>query len=254
MTEHPIRLARLTGFLTTLIATIVVVGSLRTAPLPGLGASSTDWFREVAPAEGVLAILRLVVLVGAAYLLLATLLTLSSTILHTGAVDRMAARCTGPTLQRFLRTSAGIGIGTVTSIQSLAAGAAPPPVTGPHAEEVTTLTRVDGPTPDQTPTEASTGPQTDPPAPEPNPAATTPAASIDSGAPDSWTVAPGDHLWHIAEETLLDLRGEAPSPEQTVAYWHAVCEANHDRLVDPDNPDLILPGQQIALPPVPASP
>ncbi|MFA9566201.1 MAG: hypothetical protein ACERLM_16105, partial [Acidimicrobiales bacterium] len=59
---------------------------------------------------------------------------------------------------------------------------------------------------------------------------------------------------HIAEETLLDLRGEAPSPEQTAAYWHAVCEANHDRLVDPDNPDLILPGQQIALPPVPASP
>ena len=39
-----------------------------------------------------------------------------------------------------------------------------------------------------------------------------------------------------------------------LAELHAVCEANHDRLVDPDNPDLIMPGQQIALPPVPASP
>lgn len=260
MTKHPIRPERLAAFLATLIATIVVVGSLETASLPGLGSSGSDWFREVSPADGLLAVLRLVVLVGLAYLLLSTLLLLTSTILRASVVDRLAARFTGPSLQRFLRTSAGIGIGTVTSLQSLTAGAAPPPVTEPPdpvpaatveptAEEVTTLTRVDDPQvrPDEpNQTEAAPG------EPESATVTTAPAEAGETSATDWWTVAPGDHLWHIAEETWLDQRGEAPSLQQTTAYWHVVCEANHGRLVDPGNPDLIMPGQQIALPPVPA--
>ena len=260
MSDHPIRPARSAGLFLTLVVAVIVVGSLGTAPLPGFGVAWSRWFQTVGPAEGLLAVLRLVVLVGLAYLLLATLLVTASAMLRSGTVDRIVERCTGPALRRFLRTSVGIGVGTITSLHGLAAGAAPPPITEPPdpvpaatseptADEVTTLTRMDEP---ETPTEPSNPPSD---ATAPLDADTTAPASPeldDAGQTDWWTVEPGDHLWHIAEETLLELRSEAPSGEQVAAYWHAVCEANHSRLVDPDIPDLLLPGQRIALPPVPA--
>ena len=73
-------------------------------------------------------------------------------------------------------------------------------------------------------------------------------------ATDRWVVAPGDHLWGIAEETLADHLGRAPTDAEVVPYWRLVIEANRDRLVHRDDPDLILPGQELVLPPVgPAS-
>lgn len=261
MTQQSIRPARLAGFLTVLVGGLILVGSLRTEPLPGLGAPAADWFREVAPAEGLLAVLRLAVLVGLAYLLGATLLTVASAMIRSDPVDRWAERCTGPTLHRFLRAAAGVGIGTVTSWQSIAAGAAPPPVTAPSepvpaataeptAEEITTLTRIDDPDAPAPEEESVRSPSA--PADAPDPAVTAPTDGAGADTTAWWTVEPGDHLWRIAEETLLDLRGEAPSTDEVAAYWHVVCEANHDRLVDPDNPDLIMPGQRIVLPPVSA--
>ena len=38
--------------------------------------------------------------------------------------------------------------------------------------------------------------------------------------------------------------------ETIAAYWRVVIEANLDRLVEPGNPDLIMPGQEIVLPPI----
>jgi nucleoid-associated protein YgaU len=35
-----------------------------------------------------------------------------------------------------------------------------------------------------------------------------------------------------------------------VDYWAQLVDANRDRLVDPDDPDLLLPGQVLVLPPV----
>ena len=32
------------------------------------------------------------------------------------------------------------------------------------------------------------------------------------------------------------------------AYWRRLIEANRGRLVDPDDPDLVLPGQRFVLP------
>ncbi len=258
MNQHPIRPARLAGLISALVVSLVLVWSIPAASLPGLGATTEGWFREIDPADGLLAVLRILVLMGLAYLLAATLLLLASTAVRSSTVNRLAASCTGPALQRFLRASVGLGIGTMTSLHSLAVGAAPPPaedspepVPGasvePSAEETTTLTRVDDlvPAAPAAPGVEATDP---PPSLDPEPVTTTPA---EADPTDWWTVAPGDHLWHIAEETLAD-HGAVPSPDEVAAYWHTLCEANHDRLVDPDNPDLIMPGQQIALPPVPA--
>lgn len=63
-----------------------------------------------------------------------------------------------------------------------------------------------------------------------------------------WRVAPGDSLWSIAEEVVRTDRPDAP--ERSVArYWQQVVAANRARLVDPGNPDLLVPGQTLDLPP-----
>ena len=69
---------------------------------------------------------------------------------------------------------------------------------------------------------------------------------------DSWLVESGDSLWSIAEETLQDHSepGDVMTDETIAAYWRVVIEANLDRLVEPGNPDLIMPGQEIVLPPI----
>ena len=85
-------------------------------------------------------------------------------------------------------------------------------------------------------------------APTPDPATTLDAGPARAIAPDGvHVVQPGDHLWSIAEQELAQLG--APTDERSVAtYWRTLVETNRDRLVDPDDPDLILPGQRIVLP------
>lgn len=263
MNTHPLRPARLAGLVVALALTLVLVWSIPVAALPGLGVPADDWFGRVGPAEGMLAVLRVVIIVALLYLLAATLLLLATTSLGSRPLAEIANRCTAPALQRFLRTSAGLGIGTVASLHPLAAGAQSPltdelpepaPVESaePAAEEVTTLTRVEDPAPDDgrdsgraaavaAPGEAEIG---------------TPGASRSGRAEptDWWTVAPGDHLWLIAEETVADQGATARSPDDTARYWQLLCQANHDRLLDPDNPDLIVPGQRIVLPPPSVTP
>jgi nucleoid-associated protein YgaU len=53
----------------------------------------------------------------------------------------------------------------------------------------------------------------------------------------------------VAEAELGRRLGRVPTDEETDPYWRALVEANRDRLVDPDNPDLIFSGQQLVLPP-----
>jgi hypothetical protein len=64
----------------------------------------------------------------------------------------------------------------------------------------------------------------------------------------TWTVRPGDHLWHIAHDTVATRLGHAPTDAAVAPYWEQLIEVNRARLVDPDNPDLIFPGQVFTLP------
>lgn len=65
---------------------------------------------------------------------------------------------------------------------------------------------------------------------------------------DTWTVRSGDHLWNIAERVLADHLGHAPTDAQVAPYWRRVIEANRQRLPDPGNPDLVLPGMKVEVP------
>jgi hypothetical protein len=93
---------------------------------------------------------------------------------------------------------------------------------------------------------------------EPTTTTTAPAPATVSAAPGAatraWLVQPGEHFWHVAEETLAAAWGRTPTDREIVPYWRLVIEANRSKLADPGNPDLVFPGQQLTVPPPPASP
>lgn len=79
-----------------------------------------------------------------------------------------------------------------------------------------------------------------------------PPQLVDAASVDWWVAEPGDSLWSIAQEHLQDELGNDDLPEEVIAeYWRTLIDANTDRLSDPTNPDLILPGQQFVLPRIP---
>lgn len=102
------------------------------------------------------------------------------------------------------------------------------------------------------------------PAREPGPEQPPPAVAATETAPVGASVAvapeapsrehvvrPGDNFWRIATDTLTSERGRRPNRSETAAYWRSLIEANREQLVRPDNPNLLLPGQRLTLPPVP---
>jgi len=69
---------------------------------------------------------------------------------------------------------------------------------------------------------------------------------------DTWIVKSGESFWSVAEETLQDAWGvDQLTDDEVVSYWKPLIAANEDRLVDPGNPDLLLPEQELVLPPTP---
>lgn len=62
-------------------------------------------------------------------------------------------------------------------------------------------------------------------------------------------VAPGEHLWSIAAAHLAESTGTTPSASEVAPYWRELIELNRADLPDPGNPDLLLPGVELRLPP-----
>jgi nucleoid-associated protein YgaU len=78
-------------------------------------------------------------------------------------------------------------------------------------------------------------------------------ASVQSptaGGGATWDTAPGDNLWHIAEETLRSTWNRDPTNTEIARYWQQLLHANHSHMSNPDDPDLIYPGQHFDLPPI----
>lgn len=71
-------------------------------------------------------------------------------------------------------------------------------------------------------------------------------------APAAWVVEPGDHLWAIATQVVTEVHGHPVSDAVVADYWCELVEINRPRLVDPANPDLIYPGQELLVPAPPA--
>ncbi|MEO0495306.1 MAG: LysM peptidoglycan-binding domain-containing protein [Actinomycetota bacterium] len=82
-----------------------------------------------------------------------------------------------------------------------------------------------------------------------------PVASIADRRPasaavaDAWLVESGDNLWTIAEDVMATTTDDDPDVVELTRYWAALIEANEAQLADPD---LIVPGQVLTLPPITA--
>ena len=75
------------------------------------------------------------------------------------------------------------------------------------------------------------------------------AAETPEPAPATYTVAPGDTFWSIADQTLR-AAGHDPDDGAIIPYWRSLIDRNRDRLRARDEPDLIFPGQVFVSPPV----
>jgi hypothetical protein len=144
----------------------------------------------------------------------------------------------GPATTAPAASAAPIATATMTRLP-----APPPPTT--HGSPTTTVTTI-------APTTAPTSLAPVPPPPR----APAPAIPPENGesrhdrptADEIWTVTPGDTFWSIAEEALAD-RGSFPTQPEIVRYWRQLIATNQSRLAAPANPDLLLPGQSLVLPP-----
>lgn len=81
---------------------------------------------------------------------------------------------------------------------------------------------------------------------EPDPARTNGTVS----EPRVHVVEPGEYFWSIAEAVFTSSGIDHPDEMELSRYWLSLIDANRARLVDPGNPDLIMPGQNLVLPPL----
>jgi hypothetical protein len=91
-----------------------------------------------------------------------------------------------------------------------------------------------------------------PTAPRPSPGGTQPRRMPRPAG--TWIVRPGDNLWSIAEATLTEAWGHPPAQGDLGPYWWRVVQVNRPNLPDPDDPNLLLPGDRVSLPPFPPAP
>jgi hypothetical protein len=248
-----------------LVAALTALGGNKLATPPLTHPSDlSSWANSLGTAAAALSIARLIALAAGWYIALATFLHLLAALLHLRVLSHAAKLVTLPPIRRTLMTIAGIGLtAAAPALASPTARRPPPPAADASADVVAqpgaVMRRL--PTPpgavmhrlengDDTatlrvlrPGEPDTATlQVVPPAPAtPAPPTTTPV----------WTVESGDNFWHIATSMLTQRWNRAPSAAEIVPYWRQLIELNHDRLTDPDNPDLLFPGQVLSLPPPP---
>ncbi len=167
-----------------------------------------------------------------------------------------------PTAGAVTATMARVAPGTATMTRTPggaptlapAPGAATMTRLGDDAAPTAAMTRLDdaGPSGETAVATTQAGPAAAPTAPTAAATSATtalPAAPVLPAVdPDTWLVEPGDSLWAIAEDVVRTARHDAA--DRTIArYWRSLVEANRAQLVDPGNHDLLVPGQQLVLPP-----
>jgi LysM domain len=246
-------------------------------PVTSLDALVT-WVDQSSPDTMALALLRLAALAGASYLAACTLLLLAVAMVHRPGIASGALRLTPAIVRRLVFGGGGLGLaaGTLLAVSPSPVAAAPvvsvtasvPGDDDPVSATTATMTRIDTPSgddatgavvarADDTRSTAATATMTRirpaaggvaalPAAPAPAPRAT--AAADDVAGRWTWVVEPGDSFWSIAADTLSGPGSRQPTDREVDGYWRHLVLANRDRLVDSDNPDLLVPGQELVIP------
>jgi LysM domain len=245
--------------------------ALGAGPL-GVPLSSADdlsaWLDRTPPELMAVAILRLLALAAGWYLAVCTLALALTRPVGRSRVASAAARATPAIVRRLVVGGGGLGLAAGTVVGALPSTMVAPAALAPRpaaasivgaaqdtnpptatmtrgARDIPTAAMTRRPTQD-TPTAVMTRlPATNPPRASRSPPA--PATGDSAATPPSLTVEAGDSFWSIAAETLAEA-GEASTDRRVIGYWRRLVEANRGRLLDPGNPDLLVPGQELVLP------
>ena len=256
-------------------------------PLPALGDLGAlrdveAWYRTMGPTGSAAALARAVALVTSAWLGVACAAQLVATLPWVRSLQPLADVLSPRSLQRLGHGLAGLSLtaglaapapsagahpaqplpveeptATMRQLEPIDAEGSPPATVAPTtttSPSITTAPAMTTMSPSPTmPTGAPAGvPEATPAVPVPlQPGPSSPPRAVAppaEGRGDEVVVEPGDSFWSLAEETVAERMGT--TDERTVAtYWRSLVEANRERLVDRDNPDLLLPGQAVVLPP-----
>lgn len=225
----------------------------------------SHWLAGTAPEDVVVAVVRLVALVVAWWLLGSTVLYVLARAVRFPALIRAVEWATLPSVRRLLD-----GVATTTIVASSVLGGAgvasaatadPAPVVVSLGDNGTTTTTAPPYRPrpagdDVVPTLAPQVQATITPpgsgkahAVEERPVllATPPPAKE---ATATYVVKSGDNLWTIAERQVVEMTGHSEqeiTTEQVREYWVRLQKANRHRLHS-GNPDLIFAGEELVLP------
>jgi hypothetical protein len=189
------------------------------------------WLRTADAVDVVGALLLLTALVLATYVAVAVLLNMLAVVLRSPMIS-VTARAVTPHAMRRL-TLGALGA-TVTTGALVTAPAASAP------NDVTALTPAGGEDDGDEGTATMRVIEED-------------ASSAPLG-PETVIVSPADSFWSLAEEALAHEWRRPPAEAEIATYWLEMIDVNRDRLVVPDDPNLIFPGQELIVPPVPPPP
>lgn len=265
-------------------------GHLATPPLTDTEAWTT-WFAQRDPLIAAMALFRLLVLALAWYLVGVTAVSLVAHVAQAARLVRLADALSVPLVRHLTQQAVGLALATaaVASVSHApdASSLAPPVAAGADvsatvgtqtlameslspgtlAMRAEVATGAEGITMrrDDVDTSVVTGgvdeaytlrmarltPSADDSAEAPSVEHASPTGPRDAATVE---VRPGDHLWSIAERALARSWGRSPSDREVEPYWREVIAENRDRLSNPEDPDLLLPGQVLMLPDTPPAP
>jgi hypothetical protein len=248
-------------------------GALSTPPVDSW-TEFQRWLGERSTADAAIAALRATAMVAACYLGVVTALSIAAKVASIDHLDRVARSLVPRSLRPLIGLAVGASVATAAVSVTVPRDSAPTRISTvtleaptdatatmyfvtepvPPTSIATTLAPNTSPLTTLTPLTVVT-PATMPAAPAPAPAApsVTPPPPTAAGS-HTWTIAPGEHLWAVAHETLADSWHRVPTDAEVVPYWRELIETNRSRLIDPTNADYVLPGQTFVLPSVPAVP
>lgn len=236
---------RLLAWMLGLLAAIGVLtlagrGALAAPSVLDIGAWGS-WARNRDALIIAFAGLRLLTLGLAWYLLGATLIGGAARVARWRRMVAVADALTIPAVRRLLQSALGLGL--ATAALTVGSPTSAPPSSAPTAATVTMA-------PQDQADRVVMAPLSD--------AGETMTPVVQVPVPQTgeehWTAERGDHFWSIAERVLTKAWGRTPTDAEIVQYSDRLITANRNRLADPDNPDLIYPGQTFRVPRPPRQP
>lgn len=234
------RVLPLVGLLVAAAAAVGLLHALGDQPWARLGTGEPGrWVTVTPPVEALMAVLRLAGLAVGWWLLATTTATAAAALARAERLGRWVRPLAWAPARRAADRAVAAGVSVVlvaSGVPSWAHDAAPPPP--PLGEPAAVDPAPSGEDERHGPVEARN-------------AQDGRGEGRDVGeATRTHEVAGGENLWVIAAQDLAARRGVAVAElgEGTIAaHWHAVIEANADRLRSGE-PDLVFPGERLRLP------